>query len=64
MHSWVRATGLEYAARRSMGSEAQYKSVGETIAAKYRSDDAACQAVAGNTQAKCIKDAKALHRQT
>src|SRR5512137_2902222 len=38
-------------------SEAQYKAAGETIAAKHRSDEAACEAMAGNTKDVCMAEA-------
>jgi len=38
-------------------SEAQYKKAGETISAKHRSDEAACQAMAGNTRDVCMAEA-------
>ena len=54
------AVGLAMSASAMGGtmSEAQYKSVGETISAKHRADEAACQAMAGNTKDVCMAEAK------
>jgi hypothetical protein len=53
------AIGLALSANAMGGtpSEAQYKKSGETIAANHKSDEAACQSLAGNTKDVCMAEA-------
>lgn len=53
------AIGLALSANAIGGtpSEAQYKKSGEAIAATHKSEEAACQALAGNTKDVCMAEA-------